>query len=177
MKHPNVNVSEVSFVPPPPSLSLPKNAKTRRIAFPQPAPTCSSDAAGRQTLPYPQCSVAHRRCNSSQHHGGAAQRRRELRHDIYTSCEPFKPSKSRRQAHPTSTRISPCPVVVVHALSTLEAPRSGAVNLNTIYPRPANHSNPRNKPPVGIWRPGLRQRRGLCIVEALTRRINAPRAW
>ncbi|KAJ6466718.1 hypothetical protein C8R47DRAFT_36647 [Mycena vitilis] len=85
----DVNVSEVSFVPPPPpSLSLPKNAKTRCIAFPQTIqPAAQTPPAGKRCL--------HLRCS----------------------------------------------VPTLYILSTPRRRRC-AVNLNTIYPRPANHSNP-----------------------------------
>ncbi|KAJ7654433.1 hypothetical protein DFH06DRAFT_1415994 [Mycena polygramma] len=121
----------------PPSLSLPKNAKTRRIAFPQAIPTFLRKGRRQACVAYT-CNapvpthVVHLLSTTEAPRSGA-----ENLDTIYANqLNPRK--KSRRQAHTTSTRISPGPADVVLLLSTTEAPRSGADNAEAMYRRPAS---------------------------------------
>ncbi|KAJ7682389.1 hypothetical protein DFH06DRAFT_1119652 [Mycena polygramma] len=93
-----------------------------------------------------QCPVARRRRTPSQHHGGAAQRRRQRRHYITTSRGRGESSKkSGRQAH----IAHPCPVDVVHLLSTTEAPKTSTLYINV--PR-AGKKTAGKRPPAGMRR-------------------------
>ncbi|KAJ7651495.1 hypothetical protein DFH06DRAFT_1475552 [Mycena polygramma] len=53
--------------------------------------------------------------------------------------------KGGRQAQGIYTCNAPSPANILHLLSTAEAPRSGAENLDTIYRRPANQLNPQGR--------------------------------
>ncbi|KAJ6486139.1 hypothetical protein C8R47DRAFT_530134 [Mycena vitilis] len=117
VKQPNKHVSLSRTTTIPSSLSLHKNAKTRRIAFPQTALSC-------RYVSFFYISLA-------------------TFSDLLFAL--FFQKKTRREANVAPTCHVTCPTDVAHVFSTTEAPRSGAENVDTIYRRPANYLNPPKK--------------------------------
>ncbi|KAJ7655763.1 chitin synthase N-terminal-domain-containing protein [Mycena polygramma] len=72
------------------------------------------------------------------HPKSLSSQKRETRRIAFPQTTPTLPLKRRRQA---CTWNAPSPADIVHLLSTMEAPRSGAEDLDTIYRRPANRLN------------------------------------
>ncbi|KAJ7642708.1 hypothetical protein DFH06DRAFT_1137252 [Mycena polygramma] len=179
-----VNDSKVSSVPPPPcsSRSPSKNARTRRIAFPQttqPKNGCrQANVTHTCTVPCPagvlRVSRTAEALRSSADSTEALYRR--------PANWPKSSKKSCRQASVTLTWNAPGPAPVVYSLSTTEAPlrgagnaeaiiaeapRSGAGIVNTMYGRPAS----------GVKSSAKGRRQARCVLNCTWPLRPTPSTW